>query len=365
MTVEQLWQKVPGGSGTYIKELSTALAHRDDVRVAGVTALHRGAERHGLPAGMPVVASRLPRAALYEAWTRLRRPAVPRAGHFDVIHATTWALPPASSPLVVTVHDVAFLRDPGHFTPRGVAFFTRALAITAAEASAIIVPSEVTAHDCVAAGLDRDRITVIPHGVGAPTATAGDADRFRAAHHLDRDYVLWCGTLEPRKNLVTLLAAFEAAIGTGADLDLVIAGPLGWGDADEQVREAVARLGSQRVRRLGYLSSADLGAAYRGARVFAFPSTWEGFGLPVLEAMSYGTPVVTTSGTSMQEISGGGALVVDPLDADEMAQALLAAAGDRHDELAQGAVANAAAYTWEAAAAATAHVYRSVGGRHG
>ncbi|OMG28687.1 glycosyl transferase family 1, partial [Actinomyces naeslundii] len=163
MVVEQLWQPVPGGSGTYIVELSRALRARQ-VPVAGITARHQAApspREMGLPP-MPMRSSHLPRAALYESWNRL---GLPRAESIlpgaQLIHATTWALPPTSLPLAVTVHDLAFLRTPEHFTPRGNAYFSRSLERVIAEASAIIVPSQATADDCIAAGIDAARLYVI------------------------------------------------------------------------------------------------------------------------------------------------------------------------------------------------------------
>jgi len=235
MVVEQLWQPVPGGSGTYIVELSRALRARQ-VPVAGITARHQAApspREMGLPP-MPMRSSHLPRAALYESWNRL---GLPRAESIlpgaQLIHATTWALPPTSLPLAVTVHDLAFLRTPEHFTPRGNAYFSRSLERVIAEASAIIVPSQATADDCIAAGIDAARLYVIPHGVRTRPVTEEQIKSFRTARGLTRDYVLWTGTREPRKNLLGLLRAFALLIEEHDDadgLDLVLVGPAGWGD---------------------------------------------------------------------------------------------------------------------------------------
>ena len=378
MTVEQLWQPVPGGSGTYIRELAAALAARGDVTLTGIRA--RPSDPHAspptpscaqgvqrpespnpgpvidLPAVMQLHSSRLPRPALYESWLRLRRPRVP-GPRPDVIHATTWAVPPRSAPLVVTVHDLAFQRSPDHFTPRGVAFFNRALEITRREADVVIVPSQATRDDVVAAGIDPERVRVIPHGVAAPPVTEAGAATFRERHGLLRPYVMWCGAIEPRKNLGTLLAAFSRIVGD-ADLDLVLAGPDGWGGAAADLGRRRAALPADRVHVLGALSWADLHAAYTGARVFAFPSLWEGFGMPVLEAQAHGVPVVTSRGTSMAEVLGGGGLLVDASDDADLAASILAAAGERHDVLSLAARVNAARYTWPASAEAHLAAYR-------
>lgn len=358
LTVEQLWQRVPGGSGSYIQELVGALADRPDVSVTGLAARHPDSDRRALP--VPVRRSGLPRQALYPAWNRLRRPRAERiAGPVDVVHATTWAVPGTRAPLVVTVHDLAFLAEPEHFTPRGNAFFRRALALVEAEAARVIVPSAATADACAAHGLDPARTVVVPHGVRTDPGAAGRVGAWRAERGLHRPYVLWCGTLEPRKNVEGLLSAFAGAVRAGADLDLVLVGPDGWGATADRVRTAIAAVGPDRVHLTGRLSDPDLQTAYAGARVFAFPSLREGFGMPVLEALAHGVPAVTGAGTPMAEFVGGGGLLVDPRDPDALADAVLAAAGPEHDRLAAGALAAAAGRTWADAAAATLGVYRA------
>lgn len=356
LTVEQLWQPAPGGSGTYIRELVAAL--RDRAPLVGVAARgHTTAPEQDL--GIPVVSSALPRVALYEAWNTLRRPHLPgAAGRADVVHATTWAVPPARGGLVVTVHDLAFLRAPEHFTRRGNAYFRRAAAIVRRSADVVVVPSHATADDCVREGFDPERLRVVPHGVRVPAVDADAAAGIRARLGLDRPYVLWCGTFEPRKNLPTLLDAV-GRFPAGTDLQLVLAGPAGWGGADDEVRRRLAAMPADRVRLLGRLTHEELHVAYAAARAFCFPSTWEGFGMPVLEAMAHGTPVVTSAGTSMAEFAAGAGLLVDPGDPVALADAVLAAAGDEHDALAALARARAASATWERAAESTLEAYRA------
>ena len=360
MVVEQLWQSVPGGSGTYIVELARALRGRG-ARLAGLAARHGDSPSPaelGLP-DMPLRFAHLPRPALYESWNRLGLPraesTLPGA---QVVHATTWAIPGTRLPLVVTVHDVAFLRSPEHFTRRGNAYFLKALERTRKEASAIVVPSRATADDCVAAGLDAGRIHVIPHGVRTRAVGPRRIAALRSAHGLRRDYVLWTGTREPRKNLPVLLRAFALLAEGRPDLDLVLVGPEGWGD-DAEERALAAELPG-RVHVLGRLSDEDLAAAYAGARVFAFPSIWEGFGLPVLEAMAYGAPVVTSRGTCMEEVCGPAGLLADPSSPEDVAAQLAAAAGRAHDDLVAAGRVRARAFTWEACATAHAEVYASL-----
>ncbi|NMR20873.1 glycosyltransferase family 1 protein [Cellulomonas fimi] len=356
LTVEQCWQRVPGGSGTYIIELLRALGARPDVAPLGLTALHREA-----PAGeKPPVEMRslgLPRGLLYRSWNTLGMPRPEWSVRgLEVVHATTWAIPPTRQPLVVTVHDLAFQRDPSHFTPRGVRFFRRALERVRAEAAVVVVPSQVTAADCVAAGIDARQIRVVPHGVRIAPAEPGALAAFRAEHGLSRPYVLWCGTHEPRKNLGGLLDAFTRVAAERDDLDLVLVGPAGWGDGGaDRPRTATS---AERVHRLGHLSWADLQLAYAGADAFCFPSLWEGFGMPVLEAMAHGVPVVTSRDTSMAEVTGDAALLIDPRDPDELATALLRATGPDRGRLHAASLARAAGFSWARAGELTTAAYR-------
>lgn len=353
MTVEQLWQPTPGGSGTYVRELLRAYATDHGVDPVGIAAWHRTTATPEGPSASTVRRVPLPRPVLYRSWQRAR---LPRTGRADVLHATTWAVPGRRIPLVVTVHDLAFRHEPAHFTPHGVDFFERGLAITRDEAAAVIVPSSATAEDVVAAGIDRDRVHVVLHGVRAERVTPADVVAFRGRHGLRRPYVLWTGTREPRKNLPRLVAGFAAAVRAGADLDLVLVGPDGWGSEQDRL----VGVASERVRILGRLAVRDLAAAYAGAEVFCYPSLREGFGMPVSEAMAHGVPVVTSRGTSMEEVADGAAHLVDPTDEDDIARGLLAAsAPERRTELSARSRARAGELDWGRAARRTLDVLRS------
>lgn len=348
MVLEQCWEAVPGGTASSALALAAALSARCELY--GVAARHRAAPDPPYAPPVPVRHLPLPRLALYEAWSRLRRPAVP--GSPDVVHATSWAVPPRTAPLVVTVHDLAFLADPAHFTRRGVAFFRRALDLVRRDADVVVVPSQAVARECAAAGLARVR--VVPHGVAPSTVTPDRVAAVRARHGLGR-YVLWAGTQEPRKNLATLLAAWRLV---DTDVELVLVGPTGWGPSLAPLVAATPR-----VRALGFVPDADRDALYAGAEVFAFPSLREGFGLPVLEAMAHGTPVVTSAGTALAEFAVG--RLVDPADPAAVAAGLaeLLGSADLRASLGAAARARAAGMTWQAAAEQYVSAYTAAAGR--
>jgi glycosyltransferase involved in cell wall biosynthesis len=355
VTLEQCWHAVPGGPASSALETVKALKRRDDVEILGVAARH---DTLPPPPWTPPVRMHqlpLPRIALYESWHALRWPPVQRAtGPVDVIHATTFAIPPKNAPLVVTVHDLAFLHEPSHFTRHGRRFFRRGLALARRNADVVLVPSQSTLNDCVDAGFEPSRLRLVPHGVAVPAVTAEDVAAFVGAYQLPERYVLWCGTLEPRKNVPTLLEAFAILRRTDPELGLVLVGPEGWGSVPVQTKLV------QGVRLLGFLPTDQLHAAYAGARAFCYPSLREGFGLPVLEAMAHGVPVVTSRGTAMAEFVGDGGLLVDPLDKNRIAAALEIVLGEKHDSFAAAALKQSMRYSWDDAAALTVEAYRAV-----
>ncbi|MGH2791909.1 MAG: glycosyltransferase family 4 protein [Actinomycetota bacterium] len=373
MTLEQCWHRVPGGTAVATLGAARALAARDDLEVVGVAAWHRNEAIEAWMPPVPVGHLPLPRLALYESWHRLRRPRVQRAtGPIDVIHATAMPIPPRSAPLVVTVHDLAFLRSADHFTRRGNSFFRRGLELALRDADLVLCPSQATITDCIEAGFDAARLRMVPHGVTVQSPSPDDVARVRKHHGLDRPYVLWTGTVEPRKNLPGLLRAWTMV---DAEADLVLVGPEGWstdleallrgaGSAGPQKKRGAASAGPQkkRVKVLGFLPQRDLAPIYAGAEVFCYPSFTEGFGLPVLEAMAQSTPVVTSRGTSTEEIGRDAVILVDPADPAAIAEGIGRILDDAElgSQLASKGRARAATYTWEAAAELTLAAYREV-----
>jgi glycosyltransferase involved in cell wall biosynthesis len=355
VTLEQCWHEVPGGTARAALESIRAVQEWSEVEQIGVSARHRSGPAPAWTPTIPVRSLPLPRSALYEAWHRLRWPAVDRAtGPVDVIHATGMAMPPPSSPIVATVHDLAFLRDPSQFTRRGVSFFHRSIDLARRDASVVVCPSLATLDDCVANGFDPLRLRLVPWGISAAPADASAVAGARARLGIHGRYNLWAGTIEPRKNLPVLLDAF-ADIADRA-VTLVLAGPQGW---NEDIDARVGRIGD-RAMVVGFVEPDTLRALYAGAEAFCFPSREEGFGLPVLEAMAQGSAVITSSGTATAEVAGDAGVLIDPSDVDALRGAIdhLLADDDERERLGTaGRVRAETEFTWRKTAEALVAAY--------
>jgi glycosyltransferase involved in cell wall biosynthesis len=259
-------------------------------------------------------------------------------------------LPPA----VVTVHDLGYLAYPDAHTWAQRAYLTWSTRWSAFAAARIIAISRATADDLVARlGADRTKIAVVheaPTPLAVPSAECIAATRAR--YGLARPYALFVGTIHPRKNIARLLAAY-AALGQegGPGFDLALIGAAGW-RSGALIAQAAAQ---ERVHLLGYVPAADLPALLAGATFFVFPSLYEGFGLPVLEAQSLGVPVMTSHNSALPEIAGDAALLVDPTDVDAIAHAMLQLSQDEtlRRRLIAAGYANVQRYSWTKAAAET------------
>jgi glycosyltransferase involved in cell wall biosynthesis len=352
---------VPGGTARAALEQVKAVAATRRVDQVGVAAKHLRPPPESWRPVIPVRQLPMPRKILYESWNRLRWPGVEQAtGRVDVVHATGYAVPRRTCPLVVTLHDLAWRRDPGHFTANGVQFLEGALTRARDDADLVLCPSNATRDDCAAAGIEQARLRVIPWGMEAAPASDQSVVKMRAEYGLTGRYVLFVGTLEPRKNLPRLLEAFRHL--PHDDVTLAVAGPKGWGDA---LGPDAAALGD-RVKLLGFVPPELLPPLYRDAAVVAYPSLWEGYGLPVAEALAQGAPVVTSQGTATEELVAGGAgLAIDPYDPQAIAGAIASILDDFEfsERLRAAALERAAECTWEATAAQTIAAYEFAAAR--
>ena len=364
VTVEQSWHVVPGGIATSTVELLRALVGRGDLDLVGVAARHRDPPSDAFRPPVPVRQLPLSRRALYEAWQWLRRPVVERAtGPVDVVHDLGYVVPPSRAPLVATVHDLWFLDHPDHYTWHSAFVLKRGFELARRDARLVVCPSSASIEACHAAGIERERLRLVPWGVRARTLEPDEAAAIVRGHGLERPYVLFCGTIEQRKNVLRLLEAFEKLPRT--DLDLVLAGPPGWNPPawNAAMETTVSRLG-RRCRRLGAVPPLDLDALCARASAVVYPSLGEGFGFPVLYAMAQGAPVVTSAGISTAEVAGDAAILVDPLDVDAIAEAIERVVGDAAlaATLAEKGRRRAATFTWERSAALTFEVYQEAAG---
>jgi glycosyltransferase involved in cell wall biosynthesis len=329
---------------------------------------------------VPVVVCPFSDRWMFRVWFRARIPLPLEtfAGKCDLYHATDFALPPVlpGTRTVLTVHDLSFERDPDSAQPQLLSFLKRVAPQSARRATHIVADSHATARDLVELyGIAPEKITTIHSGVDkrfSPLVAGATQERevtgLRAKYDIgDAPFILTVGTMQKRKNHLSLVRAFAQVITrlpTGpsyASLQLVVAGGKGW--LYDEVLAEVQKIGiSHRVRFIGFVDDADLPALYRAAAMFAFPSLYEGFGLPLLEAMACGVPVVSSQASSLPEVVGDAGLMVAPLDIDALAAALEHALvdADWRRQAIQKGVARAGEFSWRRAAEQLLSVYDQV-----
>ena len=348
-TFEQCWHRVPGGTASAAIRAAVAIADIPGVDLIGVAGTHRHPpEPSFVP---PVLVRSLPfrRPLLYETWLRFGWPQVERAtGPVDVLHCTGLIPAPSKAPLVVSLHDLAWRHRPDQFTRHGVRIFERSLVEIRRRAEIVLCPSTVTMLDAERAGIKAERLRLVPLGVESQPVTPADVEAVRTKYSLPNEFLLFVGTVEPRKNLRRLVDAIAIS---GCSLPLVVAGSQGWGETGVNPTSS--------VQFIGFVADSDLPALYSSAAAFCYPSEREGFGMPVLEAMSYGTPVVTSLGTSTEEVAGGAAVLVDPFDVEDIARGVNEALARRH-ELSFWGLRQAARRQWSETARLTVAAYREV-----
>ena len=355
-SLEQCWHRVPGGTATAAIEVARVLPGlRRDIELVGFAGRHGAEPQSAYQPPINVQQLALSGPALYETSMRFGWPKVESAtGQVDLLHCTSIIPFATNAKMVATIHDLAFLKYPQFFSRRGNSVFRRSLKILLKRADMLLCSSQSTLEDCSELGFSQDRLRHVPLGVNAPIVMT-TRDQIKTRYNLPDSYLLFVGTLEPRKNLSRLIAALES-LGDSVP-ELVVVGATGWGDVSESSN--VSSQVKSRVRFAGFVQPVDLGAIYASAEVLCYPSLMEGFGLPILEAMSYGTPVVTSKGSSTQEVAGNAAVLVDPLNVASIAAGILQALSHK-SELQRLGIARANEMTWQATAAKTADVYEQV-----
>lgn len=350
----------PTGVGVFCAGALEGLRDRDDVEVSAfaVSWRRRAGIAQRVPAGVGTAQRPMPARPLHAAWARLPVPPVEWfIGAVDVVHGSNFVVPPTRrAARVVTVHDLTVSLYPELCDGPTLAFpglIRRAVA----DGAWVHTPSEFVAAEVVAElGVDPARVRAVHHGI--PRLPAPGAGGIALPAGCGR-YVLAVGTVEPRKDYPLLVRSFAAVAAAHPDTALVIVGGDGWGS--DRVAEAVAASPVRdRIVRPGYLDDAGLAAALRGAAVLAYPSKYEGFGFPPLQAMAVGVPVVATAGGAVPEVVGDGAWLVEPGDGDALAARLvrvLDGGADVEALVGRGRV-RSGAFTWERCAAGLADLYR-------
>ncbi len=352
VTLTQCWHDVPGGTATAALHLVDAMKQLDEVDLIGV-----GAGGRPKAAFEPSIATKrlpLPYPLLYQAWHRGFVAPERVTGPVDVVHATVPMCPPLRrAPLVVTLHDLFPILEPDTLTARGVRMMTRAFELMRRDASLVLCSSRQTLDDCARTGFDPDRLRLVPLGATQVVVDDDDRRRVRREHRLDGRYLVWVGTAEPRKNLPTLIDAYRRS--AVDDLDLVLIGPDGWNlELDNLFGPA-----DRGIRHLGFVPAEDLPVLLEGAEALVFPSRREGFGLPAIEAMAQGTPVVGAAATAVAEIVGDTGRLLDHRSIDEWVDTIreIAVSPDWRSDRSADVRARASGFTWDRTARLTIDAY--------
>jgi glycosyltransferase involved in cell wall biosynthesis len=364
----------PVGAGNYIIELIRHLERLEGVEEFVVFAQPHGRDLIDVPARpgfeWVMIPERSPAQRL--VWEQAAFPRLVAKARLDLLHSLHYTRPmrlPCAS--VVTFHDMTFFLFPHLHTLSKRLYFPQAIRLSARKADALIADSESTRQDAIhLLGISPERIYTVPLGVSPAFRPVREADRLQAVrqrYSLPEHFILYVGLVEPRKNLPMLLRAYQRLLedhrlqDSANAVPLVIVGRFGWGI--EQVFELVDALAiKDKVHFSGYIPAEDLPIVYNLADVFVYPSLYEGFGLPPLEAMACGTPVITTAVSSMPEHVGEAGILIPPQDEGALFQALVAVLmdPDLSRQLSKKGPERAALYSWKRTAQETLNVYQRV-----
>jgi glycosyltransferase involved in cell wall biosynthesis len=355
---------VQTGIGRVTSELLDGLARRDDLDTTAYAITWRGRQRLAgvVPDRVRVATRAYPARLTRVLWPRARFPSIETwTGPVDVVHATSYVAPPTRAAVLVTVFDLTYAHFP-ELSSGDALRYPRLVEVAIRRGATVHTASEyVRAEIQERYDLGPDRVIRVYPGLGPPPT--GDAGRGRRVAGSDR-YVVALGTVEPRKNLPRLVEAFDAVAADHPDVTLVVAGPDGWGV--EAFDAAVAASHHRdRIRRLGWVEEGDRQDLLAGAAVLAYPSVYEGFGLPPLEAMQAGTPVVAANAGALPEVLGDAALLPDPGDVDDLAASLTRVLDDEElrETLIERGTRRTDEYRWDRAIPEFVATYRRLAAR--
>jgi glycosyltransferase involved in cell wall biosynthesis len=341
------------GIGRYTRGLIHALAEVDHENQYALLIPRDGAEDYAWGANFRVVRAPLSEKHLVILWQRARVPLGVEwfVGAHDVFYSPDFVLPPTRAKKMLTVHDLSFVRVPECHHPANIKYLNAAVPRSVARADVILADSDSTRRDLIEAfGVASEKIHTLYSGVEAffqPIRDEHELNRVRAAYGLSKPFIFGVGTSEPRKNYMRLIEAY-ARIRQRRDFGLLIAGGKGW--LYDEVYQKAAQVSG--VRLLGFVPDADLPALYSLATLVVYPSLYEGFGLPVLEAMACGAAVITSNNSSLPEVAGDAALLVDPRDGDALVGVMERALDDAdlRAGLSRKALVQASKFSWEQSA---------------
>jgi glycosyltransferase involved in cell wall biosynthesis len=317
----------------------------------------------GSPWAPPSPTTRFQRLSTGSPYVRLgaELPVRSLTQRLDLLHMTYGAPVWSAAPIVLTVHDICYATNPEWFSPRDLRVLSSVVPRSIRMAAHVITDSESARREIIEHyGVPEARISSIPIGAGAGAMpiTPEEARKELAALdlNLERPYLLTVGNLQPRKNLIRLVEAFEQLVGGGHDIDLVVVGPRHF-RADEVFQAAQSAMG--RIHFTGYISDRQLAACYTCSTVFVLPSLYEGFGLPVIEAMAHGVPVACSDAGALPEVCGDAAVLFDPRSVEAIATAVsrILSDPDLRERLTRSGRARAAQFSWKKCAELTLSAY--------
>ncbi|MGJ3240419.1 MAG: glycosyltransferase family 4 protein [Anaerolineae bacterium] len=361
-----------GGIGRLTRDLITALAQLDQTNTYRLFVA--GANIGNLPpAPSPQFSWRPTRITpiwLSRMWYRARLPVPVElfTGSVDLFHATDFTLPPTlpKTKTIVTVHDLSFVRAPETASPKLKAFLDAIVPASIQQANHVIADSRSTKADILDLyGVEAEKVSVVLSGIDRRYQPISDVVRIMTIRNKykisDVPYIFSIGTIQPRKNYSRLIQAMYRLRTNGYDLHLVIAGGRGWLE-DEMYRTLADLHMHDVVHLIGFVDDEDLAGLYSSAECVAFPSLYEGFGFPVLEGMACGTPVITSNISSLPEVAGDAALMIDPYDIDAIANAIQRVIEDSElrERLIQKGFEQASGFTWERSARQLRAIYDQV-----
>ncbi|MDZ7272132.1 MAG: glycosyltransferase family 4 protein [candidate division KSB1 bacterium] len=356
------------GIGTYISSLANALPRVDGTNEYRLLVSHENAPifEDGLPRMTKVFGPKIvDYTPVRVVWEHICLPGVAAREGVNLLHCPTFIVPLLwRGPTVVTIHDLTWFTHPQQHVLVKRVYYQRLIPVAVQKAARVIAITESTRRDLLRIlPVSEEKVVVVPYGVDSIFQTVEDDERIaalRRRYGVPERYLLFVGMLEPRKNLVRVVQAFGRLKSSDRAMPhkLVLAGNKGWGY--EEARREVERLGlEQEVIFTGPVPHDELPPLFSGADLFVYPSLYEGFGLPVVEAMACGTPVITSNVSSLPEVAGDAALLVDPLDVEDLAEAMrrVLTDGDLRQQMRARGLEQASNFTWEETARRTLEVY--------